>query len=49
MITDLLESERVRVDKELATYMLSGIVIDTNNYVVKVNKSINKGNISRII
>ena len=35
MITDLLESERIRLDKELATILLSGIVIDTNNYVVK--------------
>ncbi len=35
MITDLLESERIRLDKELATVLLSGIVIDTNNYVVK--------------
>ncbi len=39
MITDLLENEHVNVDKDLATFLLSGIVIDTNNYVVKTTSN----------
>ena len=35
MVTDLLDREKVHVDDEIATFLLSGIVVDTNNYVVK--------------
>ena len=38
MITDLLDHEKVRVNDQVATIILSGIVLDTNNYVVKTNE-----------
>ena len=35
MITDLIESEKINISKNVATILLSGIVLDTNNYVIK--------------
>ena len=35
MITDLLDYEKLEISKEIATIILSGIVLDTNNYVIK--------------
>lgn len=39
MITDLLTEEKINIDKDLATLLLSGIVLDTNNYVIKTTKN----------
>ncbi len=39
MITDLLDKENIKVDKDVATYILSGIVLDTNNYVLKTTSN----------
>ena len=35
MITDLIDYEKLEITKEIATIILSGIVLDTNNYVIK--------------
>ncbi len=35
MITDLIDYEKLEISKEVATIILSGIVLDTNNYVIK--------------
>ena len=35
MITDLIDYEKLDITKEVATIILSGIVLDTNNYVIK--------------
>ena len=35
MITDLIDYEKIPISKEVATIILSGIVLDTNNYVIK--------------
>ena len=35
MITDLIDYEKIELTKEVATILLSGIVLDTNNYVIK--------------
>lgn len=35
MVSDFLFKNRIALDADLATYLLSGIVLDTNNYVVK--------------
>ena len=35
MITDLLDYDKLEISKEVATIILSGIVLDTNNYVIK--------------
>ena len=35
MVTDLLDHENIKISKDVATLLLSGIVVDTNNYVVK--------------
>ena len=35
MISDLLYNERIKLNSDIATYLLSGIVLDTNNFVVK--------------
>ena len=37
MITDLLDYEKISISKDVATIILSGIVLDTNNYVIKTN------------
>ena len=38
MLTDLLDEEKVKIDKNVATLLLSGIVLDTNNFVIKTTK-----------
>ena len=35
MITDLLDFDKIEITKDVATILLSGIVLDTNNYVIK--------------
>ena len=35
MITDLIDHEKLEIKKDVATILLSGIVLDTNNYVIK--------------
>ena len=35
MITDLLDKDKIDITQEVATIILSGIVLDTNNYVIK--------------
>ena len=35
MITDLIDNEKLKIEKDVATILLSGIVLDTNNYVIK--------------
>lgn len=35
MITDLFDSEKIEINKQVATLLLSGIVLDTNNFVIK--------------
>lgn len=35
MITDLIDYEKIEISKNVATIILSGIVLDTNNYVIK--------------
>lgn len=35
MITDLIDYEKIPISNEVATIILSGIVLDTNNYVIK--------------
>lgn len=35
MITDLIDDEKINISKNVATILLSGIVLDTNNYVIK--------------
>lgn len=35
MIAELLEFSKTRIDSEIATILLSGIMLDTNNYVLK--------------
>ena len=37
MLTDLLDKEKVEISSSVATLLLSGIVLDTNNYVIKTN------------
>lgn len=39
MLTDLLNEEKVKINPTIATLLLSGIVLDTNNYVVKTTKN----------
>ena len=39
MITDLLDKENIKVDSYTATLLLSGIVLDTNNYVIKTTEN----------
>lgn len=38
MLTDLLDKEKIKVNDSVATILLSGIVLDTNNFVVKTTK-----------
>ena len=38
MITNLIESYRIDLDPYYATLLLSGIVLDTNNFTLKTNK-----------
>ncbi len=38
MLTDLLERENVKVNDYIATLLLSGIVLDTSNFVIKTTK-----------
>ena len=38
MLTDLLVEEKIKVNELSATLLLSGIVLDTNNYVIKTTK-----------
>lgn len=38
MLVDLLEKEKVDINSEVATLLLSGIVLDTNNFVIKTTK-----------
>ncbi len=38
MLTDLLDQENIKVDDYIATLLLSGIVLDTNNYVIKTTQ-----------
>lgn len=35
MITDLIDYDKLDISKEVATIILSGIVLDTNNFVIK--------------
>ena len=35
MVAELLELLKIKIDEELATTLLSGIMLDTNNYVLK--------------
>lgn len=35
MIADLIDNNKLKITKEVATILLSGIVLDTNNYVIK--------------
>lgn len=35
MITDLLDYDKLEINKEVSTILLSGIVLDTSNYVIK--------------
>lgn len=35
MVTDLLDKENIEISPEVATIILAGIVLDTNNYVIK--------------
>ncbi|MBR1385744.1 MAG: DHH family phosphoesterase [Bacilli bacterium] len=35
MIADLLDNENIKINKKTATIILSGIVLDTTNYVIK--------------
>ncbi len=37
MLTDLLDREHIEISSKVATILLSGIVLDTNNYVIKTN------------
>ena len=39
MITDLLDKENIKVDSYTATLLLSGIVLDTSNYVIKTTEN----------
>ena len=39
MLTDLLEEERIKLNSYVATIILSGIVLDTNNFVIKTSKN----------
>ena len=38
MLTDLLDGENIKVNDLVATVLLSGIVLDTNNFVIKTTK-----------
>lgn len=38
MVSDLIEYYRVPIDGDLATILLSGIVLDTNNFVIKTSE-----------
>ena len=38
MITELLYSAKIKVNSKVATVILSGIVLDTNNFVLKTNE-----------
>lgn len=35
MITELLDKENIKISEDVATLLLSGIVLDTNNFVIK--------------
>ena len=35
MLTEFLDYNKINIDSEVATFLLSGIVLDTNNYVLK--------------
>lgn len=35
MVADLLDAEKISFDEDVATILLAGIVLDTNNYVLK--------------
>ena len=37
MLTDLLDKENIEINSSVATLLLSGIVLDTNNFVIKTN------------
>lgn len=39
IITNMLENDNLIVDKDVATTILAGIVLDTNNFVIKTNSS----------
>ena len=39
MIVDLLDKENIKISPIIATLLLSGIVLDTNNFVVKTTKN----------
>jgi c-di-AMP phosphodiesterase-like protein len=38
MLTEFLDETKTKVSKEVATILLSGIVLDTNNFVIKTTK-----------
>ena len=38
MLTELLDETKTKISKETATILLSGIVLDTNNFVIKTTK-----------
>jgi c-di-AMP phosphodiesterase-like protein len=38
MLTELLSKKKIKVDEDIATILLSGIVLDTNNFVIKTTK-----------
>lgn len=39
MLTDLLDKEKITVNENVATLLLAGIVLDTNNFVIKTTKN----------
>ena len=39
MISDLFDKEKIEVNKQVATMLLSGIVLDTNNFVIKTTEN----------
>ena len=39
MLTDLLDIEKIKINETAATILLSGIVLDTNNFVIKTTKN----------
>ena len=39
MLTDLLDKEKININETVATILLSGIVLDTNNFVIKTTKN----------
>lgn len=39
MVSDLLMHNRIGINSDLATYLLAGMVLDTNNFVVKTSEN----------